>query len=142
MENIYLEKPPLSDKEGCCKRNTKKICRYRDCQERCEKFGFNTLENVFCLIFRHNLICVGTAAGVAAAFSSPITGLCFAMEEMSTHWSLGLTWQTFVCCILARSTTEFLRSITSTIEHKIEHGKEFGIFELGDSALFDVRFSY
>lgn len=54
------------------------------------------------------------------------------MEELSTHWSLSLTWQTFVCCILARSTTELLHSITTTIEH------HEGIFELSESALFDV----
>jgi len=97
---------------------------------------------------------MGSAAGVAAAFSSPITGLTFAMEEMSTHWTNILTWQTFVSCILARSTTELLHTIVATVEadesqRKREdgsnnldpHASDFDTvrsFQISDSALFDV----
>jgi chloride channel 7 len=83
---------------------------------------------------------MGAAAGVASAFSAPITGLLFAMEEMSSFWSTALTWQTFVCCILARSVTEIFRSVVASLVH---HGsrKKFIGFEFSESALFDVSLS-
>jgi len=87
---------------------------------------------------RYSLICVGAAAGVAAAFSSPIAGLTFAMEEMSSHWSKTLTWQAFVCCILARSTAELFRSFMDAAESVEEHGGSYLLY-LSESALFDVR---
>jgi len=81
---------------------------------------------------------MGAAAGIASAFSSPITGLTFAMEEMSSHWSDRLTWQTFVCSILARSTTELLHSIFITLEFP-DAERGFRTLQLSESALFDVR---
>eukprot|EP00588_Corethron_pennatum_P017056 CAMPEP_0194305452 /NCGR_PEP_ID=MMETSP0171-20130528/2886_1 /TAXON_ID=218684 /ORGANISM="Corethron pennatum, Strain L29A3" /LENGTH=910 /DNA_ID=CAMNT_0039056993 /DNA_START=47 /DNA_END=2779 /DNA_ORIENTATION=+ len=43
---------------------------------------------------------IGTAAGVAAAFRSPLSGVLFAMEEGSSFWSTDLTWRCFLsACI-------------------------------------------
>lgn len=39
---------------------------------------------------------IGCAAGVAAAFRSPISGILFAMEEGSSFWSTRLTWRCFL----------------------------------------------
>jgi chloride channel 7 len=77
---------------------------------------------------------------VASAFSSPITGLTYAMEEMSTHWTSALTWQTFVTCIIARSTTELLHTVLSTLmeDSDAEDEAEIKVFKLSESALFDV----
>jgi chloride channel 6 len=58
--------------------------------------------------FRNNtdkreLAIAGTAAGVAAAFGSPIGGTLFAYEVASpcTGWTFLLTWKSFVCSCVA-----------------------------------------
>jgi chloride channel 7 len=43
----------------------------------------------------------GVAAGVAAGFNSPIGGMLFAMEDLSSFWSKSLTWLVFTCCIVS-----------------------------------------
>jgi chloride channel 7 len=44
---------------------------------------------------RRDFAAVGTAAGVAAAFRTPVGGVLFAMEEGSSFWSTLLTWRCF-----------------------------------------------
>ncbi len=50
-------------------------------------------------IDKRELAAAGAAAGVAAAFGSPIGGSLFAYEisRPSTFWSFGLTWKIFFC---------------------------------------------
>lgn len=49
---------------------------------------------------RRDLVTAGTAAGVAGAFRSPIGGLLFALEEMTTTaaWRPHLLWRCFFTC--------------------------------------------
>lgn len=50
---------------------------------------------------RRDFSAIGTAAGVAAAFLSPIGGILFAMEEGASFWSILLMWK----CVSASTTT-------------------------------------
>jgi len=45
---------------------------------------------------RIDFAAIGCAAGVAAAFRSPVSGVLFAMEEGSSFWSTSLTWRCFL----------------------------------------------
>jgi chloride channel 6 len=60
---------------------------------------------------KREVAAAGMAAGVAAAFGSPIGGSLFAYEvsRPSTFWSFGLTWKIFFCS----SISTFLLNILS-----------------------------
>ncbi|ESN93765.1 hypothetical protein HELRODRAFT_88226 [Helobdella robusta] len=55
----------------------------------------------------------GVAAGVSAGFHSPIGGLLFAMEDLSSFWSKRLSWQTFFCSVVATSVAQMFNTAFS-----------------------------
>ena len=62
---------------------------------------------------RRELAAAGAAAGVSAAFGSPIGGSLFAYEisRPSTFWSFGLMWKTFFCSSISTFVLNILSSI-------------------------------
>jgi H+/Cl- antiporter ClcA len=62
---------------------------------------------------RRELAAAGAAAGVAAAFGSPIGGSLFAYEisRPSTFWSFGLTWKIFFCSSISTFVLNILSSV-------------------------------
>jgi len=50
---------------------------------------------------RRDLCTAGVAAGISAAFQSPIGGVLFALEDVATYWSVKVTWEAFICAAVA-----------------------------------------
>lgn len=59
---------------------------------------------------KREIAAAGAAAGVSAAFGSPIGGSLFAYEisKPSTFWSFGLTWKIFFCSSVSTFTLNIL----------------------------------
>lgn len=47
------------------------------------------------------ILCACAAAGVAVAFGSPIGGVLFSLEEMSTYFPLKTLWRSYFCALVA-----------------------------------------
>ncbi|KAF8790282.1 Chloride channel protein A like protein [Argiope bruennichi] len=83
---------------------------------------------------RRNFISAGAAAGVASAFGSPVGGLLFSMEEVSSFWNMKLSWQTFFCCMISTFTSDLLNSAFTGFHYE----GNFGLFKTEKYILFQV----
>jgi chloride channel 7 len=71
---------------------------------------------------------------VAAAFTAPVGGLLFGMEEVSSFWSMKLGWMIFFCCMLATFSADlFNSSLESFSLHDV-----FGLFQTDKFIIFKV----
>ena len=83
---------------------------------------------------RRNFISAGAAAGIASAFGAPVGGLLFAMEEMSSFWSMELSWQVLFCSMLSAFTTDLFNSAFSGFHYE----GTFDQFQTDRYILFNV----
>ena len=93
---------------------------------------FNLLSPWYVYYYRRNFISAGAAAGVASAFGAPVGGLLFAMEEVSSFWSMKLSWQVFFCCMISTFTTDLFNSAF----HNFKYQGDFGLFRSQNYIIF------
>lgn len=62
---------------------------------------------------KREISCAGAAAGVSAAFGSPIGGSLFVYEisRPSSFWTFDLTWKIFFCSSVSTFVLNFLVSL-------------------------------
>lgn len=68
-------------------------------------------------VMKREFVCAGIAAGVSAAFGSPIGGTLFSYElsKPSTFWTFSMIWRSFFCAAVSTYTLSFF-------VHWHEHG--------------------
>jgi len=83
---------------------------------------------------RRNFISAGAAAGIASAFGAPVGGLLFAMEEVSSFWSMSLSWQVLFCSMTSTFTTDLFNSAFTGFVYT----GDFGQFKTDKYILFQI----
>ncbi len=78
----------------------------------CGRFAFTLPSATFRLdASKREFVCVGAAAGVAAAFNAPAGAVVFVLEEMGAlAWGGPLLWRTFISAVAAAYVIDFVLS--------------------------------
>ncbi|GIL91065.1 hypothetical protein Vretimale_9495 [Volvox reticuliferus] len=80
---------------------------------------------------RYDMVACGTAAGVAAAFRSPVGGVLFALEEMTSWWKNQMLWLAFF--------TTAVVSVSIRVLMKACSSNGCGFFGSGGFIIFEIQ---
>mmetsp|Transcript_23545 Transcript_23545/g.51672 ORF Transcript_23545/g.51672 Transcript_23545/m.51672 type:complete len:861 (+) Transcript_23545:337-2919(+) len=81
---------------------------------------------------RNDMVACGAAAGVAAAFRSPVGGVLFALEEMTSWWKNHLMWLIFFTTAVVSVTVRVLMKACSRTGCGFFGSGGFIIFEISE----------
>jgi H+/Cl- antiporter ClcA len=88
---------------------------------------------------KRDFITYGAAAGVASAFSAPIGGIMFTLEEGASFWSTSLTFRAFFCALVTQLVLNLFTSFQESKKGTIINEK---MFEFGDFSSFPGYYPY
>ncbi|PCH36055.1 Cl-channel protein [Wolfiporia cocos MD-104 SS10] len=78
------------------------------------------------------ILTASSAAGVAVAFGSPIGGVLFSIEEMSSIFSIKTMWRSFVCALMATATLSAMNPYRSgkLVLFQVTYDRDWHFFEI------------
>ncbi|WFD36241.1 glycerol ethanol, ferric requiring protein [Malassezia cuniculi] len=78
------------------------------------------------------MLTAASAAGVAVAFGSPIGGVLFALEEVTTHFPPLTMWRTFLCALASTVALSFMNPFRTgkLVMFQVEYSRNWHFFEL------------
>lgn len=81
-----------------------------------------------------------SAAGVAVAFGSPIGGILFALEEMSSHFPLRTMWRSFFCALIATAVLAAMNPFRTgqLVMFEVKYDRDWHFFEIIFFAILGV----
>lgn len=86
------------------------------------------------------LLTASSAAGVAVAFGSPVGGVLFALEEMTTHFPPHTMWRTFLCALASTVVLSFMNPYRTgkLVLFQVEYHHTWHYFEIAFFLLLGV----
>ncbi|EGO25898.1 hypothetical protein SERLADRAFT_355881 [Serpula lacrymans var. lacrymans S7.9] len=78
------------------------------------------------------IITAASAAGVAVAFGSPIGGVLFSIEEMSSAFSIRTMWRSFFCALVATFTLQAMNPFRTgkLVLFQVTYDRDWHFFEI------------
>ncbi|KAF7553971.1 hypothetical protein G7046_g6940 [Stylonectria norvegica] len=78
------------------------------------------------------ILSASAAAGVAVAFGSPIGGVLFSLEEMSSHFPLKTLWRSYFCALVATAVLAAMNPFRTgqLVMFQVEYSRDWHFFEV------------